>query len=186
MGRPQLYHLGKSLRAPNRLSPGGVILSAAAVCELDWWEDELLIEDAEGIPLASRSSFPATSSSEVLVTYSDASREIDETRPDLRGGDNGESGFGSWAVIDYIFYYIEDRWEAAELRAFSINVLEFVAECAGIFTFLDFARSIGVAFTHVLSFVDNTSAEYVSERGRPGTDGMSSINKRRLSELHKL
>ena len=185
LGRPQLYHLGKALRAPNRLSPGGVILSAAAVRELDWWEAELLVEKADGIPLASRSSFPAASSPLVLVAYSDASREIDEEHPELRGGDNGESGLGAWAVIDYIFYYVEDRWEASELRRFSINVLEFAAECIGIFTLVDFAATIGVNFEHVLSFVDNTSAEFVSERGRPGTDGMHHINQHRLSELHK-
>ena len=33
------------------------------------------------------------------------------------------------------------------------------------------------------SFVDNTSAEFVSERGRAGTEGMSHVNQRRLHEL---
>ena len=86
-------------------------------------------------------------------------------------------------VIAGIFYYVEDRWEAWELKAFSINVLEITAECIGIFTLLDKAEELGESFTHVHSFVDNTSAEFVSERGRPGTEGMSNINTRRLHEL---
>ena len=39
--------------------------------------------------------------------------------------------------------------------------------------------------THVHSYVDNTSAEFVSERGRPGSgsDGMHYINKERQRHL---
>ena len=137
----------------------------------------------EGLHLASRHSFPATSSNGVLIKYSDASREIDPDNPNLRGGSDGESGLGAWGVIAGIFYYVEDRWEAWELKAFSINVLEITAECIGIFTLLDKAEELGESFTHVHSFVDNTAAEFVSERGRPGTEGMSNINTRRLHEL---
>ena len=174
---------GRALRAPNRLSPGGVILDASAHKEFEWWKAELSEIDAEGVPLASRYSFPAISTGGVLVTYSDASREIDPDHPDLRGGDNGESGLGAWAVIAGIFYYVEDRWEAWELKAFSINVLEILAEAIGIFSLLDKAEEMNESFTHVYSFVDNTSAEFVSERGRPGTEGMSDVNRRRLHEL---
>ena len=78
---------------------------------------------------------------------------------------------------------MEDRWEAWELKAFSINVLEILAECIGIFSLLDFAAEMGESFSHVFSFVDNTSADFVSERGRPGTEGMSNVNRRRLHEL---
>ena len=183
LGKAHTFYIGRALRAPNRLSPGGVILDASAHKELEWWKAELSVIDAEGLPLASRYSFPAISTGGVLVTYSDASREIDPDHPDLRGGDNGESGLGAWAVIAGIFYYVEDRWEAWELKAFSINVLEFLAEAIGIFSLLDKAEEMNESFTHVYSFVDNTSAEFVSERGRPGTEGMSDVNRRRLHEL---
>ena len=78
---------------------------------------------------------------------------------------------------------MEDRWEAWELKAFSINVLEILAECIGVFTLLDKAEEMGESFSHVYSFVDNTSAEFVSERGRAGTAGMSHVNRHRLHEL---
>ena len=183
LGKAHTFYIGKALRAPNRLKPSGVILDAFALKEFSWWELELSEPSVEGLPLASRHSFPAISSSGVLITYSDASREIDPNNPDLLGGENGESGFGAWAVFNDIFYFVEGRWEAWELKHYSINVLELVAECLGIFTLLDKATALDVTFTHVHSFVDNTSAEFVSERGRPGTAGMSHVNKSRLFEL---
>lgn len=183
LGKAHTFYIGRALRTPNRLSPGGVIIDALALKEFEWWEAELLEPADNGLPLASRYSFPGVSAGGVLVIYSDASREIDPLNPDLRGGDNNESGLGAWAVIAGIFYYVEDRWEAWELKAFSINVLEILAECIGIFSLLDKAQELGESFPHVHSFVDNTSAEFVSERGRAGTEGMANVNRRRLHEI---
>ena len=96
LGKAHTFYIGKALRTPNRLKPSGVILDAFALKEFSWWELELSEPSVEGLPLASRHSFPATSSGGVIITYSDASREIDPNNPGLLGGENGKSEFGAW------------------------------------------------------------------------------------------
>jgi hypothetical protein len=101
---------------------------------------------------------------------------------ELDDADEDESsGLGAWAVIHHIFFYIHDVWAPWELKAFSINVTELATEVIAMLTLADLHSSV----THVLSMVDNTSAEFVSERGRPGKDslGMHHINKERQQHI---
>ena len=201
LGRQYLFYCRKAARTPNRLSPPAVIITKEADKELDWWEEELTIEDHTGLPLASRRHFPAVSSPSTLVIYSDSSREdvdsmaIEELEGEiiasaedlfepgeLDDADEDESsGLGAWAVIHHIFFYIHDVWAPWELKAFSINVTELATEVIAMLTLADLHSSV----THVLSMVDNTSAEFVSERGRPGKDslGMHHINKERQQHI---
>ena len=201
LGRQYLFYCRKAARAPNRLSPPAVIITKEAEKELDWWEADLQIIDHVGLPLASRRHFPAVSSASTLCVYSDSSREdvdsmvIEELEDDtieeasylfepsdLDDQEEKEtSGLGAWTVVHGIFFYIHDVWSVDELKAFSINVTELATEVIALLTFADLHSSA----THVLSMVDNTSAEFVSERGRPGKDslGMHFINKERQQHL---
>ena len=173
LGRQHLYHTRKALRTPNRLPGHRVVYGAAAVTELDWWSAQLALSAEHGLPLATRWDFPVSSDT-TIVHYGDASRE--ETDP-------GASGYGAWAVIGATFLYFESRWTARQVARFSINVLETVTKDAGTFTFLAYARSIGLRPTHSLAFVDNTAAEHVAENGRTTADSLHALNLRRQQRL---
>ena len=82
-----------------------------------------------------------------------------------------------------MFYYVEGRWSTAECAAFSINVLELATEAFGAVTFVAQARELGLAASHVHTFVDNTCAENVSERGRTQSEGINQLNQRRQEWL---
>ena len=173
LGRQHLYHTRKALRTPNRLNGHRVIYGAAAITELNWWEAQLLLSEEHGLPLATRWDFPVSSAT-TIVHYGDASRE--ETDPSA-------SGYGAWAVVGATFVYFEGRWTARQVSRFSINVLETVTKDAGTFTFLTYARSVGLCPTHSLAFVDNTAAEHVAENGRTTADALHALNLRRQQRL---
>ena len=173
LGRQHLYYTRKALRTPNRLTGHRVVYGAAVVTELDWWEAQLLLSEEHGLPLATRWDFPVSSAT-TIVHYGDASRE--ETDP-------GASGYGAWAVIGATFVYFEGRWTERQVERFSINVLETVTKDAGTFTFLAYARSVGLCPTHSLAFVDNTAAEHVAENGRTTADALHALNLRRQQRL---
>jgi hypothetical protein len=174
LGRTRLWYCRQALRTPNRLSPSAVIITKLALNELEWWLEILSDVNLTGIPLASRFAFPAASSPELITTYSDASREIGSI-----------SGYGAWAFIHDKFYFFRGHWTAEELAKFSINVLEFLTQIMAIFSFSELARSLGDSANHVRAFVDNTSAENVSEYGRPGAtaEGMQYLNRRLKEKL---
>ena len=176
--RAHLFYCLKALRAVNRMADESVLLDAHAQRELGWCAAALVDAHKHAVPMASRREFPSSDEPGVLTTYGDASREVD---------DNGvvapSSGFGAWTVLDEVFYFIEGRWSAAECRAYSINILEFATENMGTFTFTAHARSMGVPVSHVHAFVDNTSAEFVSERGRTQSAGMNHLNETRQRAL---
>ena len=174
MGRFHLYYCRKACRAPNRLRSNEVIIDHRADRELEWWELQLPRSDSHGLPLASRWDFPCSSES-TIVRYSDASREPDE--PVIK------SGFGAWAVIRRTFVYTEGRWTADEIKRYSINVLEAKARDLGAHLIIPYAQSRGLPVTHTVAYVDNTTAELVAERGRPGSDGGHDINLQRVEWL---
>ena len=179
LGRSHLFYSLQALRDVNRLHGDEVILSLKVQQELAWWDASLADAASFALPLASRRDFPTASQDGVLVHYGDASREYDEST----GVMSADSGFGSWCVIDEVFYYLEGRWTTAECAAFSINVLEFATEQMGTFTFAELARSLDASVTHVHAFTDNTTAEHVSEGGRTQREGLNQLNQRRLHEL---
>ena len=109
----------------------------------------------------------------VLVAYSDASREI--------GSD--ESGFGAWAVVGGIVYYVEGRWTDTEVQRLDINVLELHAMNIGSFAFLRVAAERGVAVSHLVEFTDNTAAEASVERGKPKSPRLGELVRQRYVAL---
>jgi hypothetical protein len=115
-------------------------------------------------------TFPSSSDPSVLVPYSDASRELASVQ---------QSGYGAWAVIDGIFFYVEGRWTEAELRLHDINTLELAAMNIGTFSLLAEARRRQLTITHVLEFTDNTSAEHASEGGKPKSQALGELVRRR-------
>ena len=146
--------------------------------ELQWWQAQLDKPEQAGLPLATRYSFPGASSENVLVTYSDASREDEAAE-----GEVVQSGAGAWCVMRGIFYYVHWRWTRLEIKRHSINVLEAHARDAAGWVFLDKAREIGCPITHKLAYVDNTAAENVAESGRATTEMLNELNLRRLQQL---
>ena len=181
LGRQHLFYCRQALKSARQISIGGdrsmlgVIITKAVLRELDWWDAQLVNHDLTGLPLASRYSFPGASSENVLVRYSDASREI--------GKAICESGGGGWALIRGIFYYFAVTWTKFEVDNYSINVLEAHARDMGGFALMDKAAEIGCTITHTLAYVDNTTAEHIAESGRASTALLNALNKRRLEEL---
>lgn len=180
LGRQHMYHLLRARRRSGGLRACSRALGVAAQVELRWWVERL--SEQIGIPLASRTVFPAASSDGVVTTYADASRELSRL---------SESGYGGWAVFGDTLFYVEGRWERWELEEFSINVLELAAHFITTFAMLDVAvqlqsrgdaRAVGVA-SHSLQFTDNTAAEHSSERGRPHERRMQMLIARGYGEL---
>ena len=177
LGRQHLHHCMAALRAENRLRAKAVLVHEQQDIELRWWREQLLDPTRHCLPLASRVTFPETADTGVVVSYSDAARELDSPHT---------SGFGAWTVLRGEFYYIAGLWSADELRAFSINVLELAAENMGTFAFAARARELGVEVSHSLDFVDNTAAEYSADRGSPHAPAMRELVRRRFDALDAL
>ena len=150
------------------------MLQAAAQAELKWWIARLEQPHEEGVPLATRGSFPTSGDPSVLDSYSDASRER---------GSTSRSGGGAWCIIAGVFCFIERRWTAHERESYSINVLEYAAMNMGSFTFIKEARARGLPISHLREHVDNSAAECVAERGRPKTERMQVLTQRRYQRL---
>ena len=176
LGRQHLYQVMRCLRASGKAGNGAAVIGVAAKAELRWWLAQLRKEDSEGVPMASRRSFPEPGPG-TLAPYFDASRELKSPQ---------SSGFGAWAVINGEFCYIEGRWSHWELRDLSINVLELAARNLGTFTFLDHARNVGVDVTHLFEFTDNRAAELTAEFGKPHTPRMQALIKAAYVELRSL
>ena len=187
LGRQHLYHLRQCLKHPNDLDNGDVILTKDAIKELRWWIYQMAKSDELGLPYASRSSFPASSSPDHVIEYHDASREI---------GNTVTSGFGGWTVrkdtvqkdgrVQDTFFYIVGRWTREEIEKHSINVLESHVKNMSTFTFVAKFRELGDPATHVTSFSDNTTAENNAERGRPGTALLSAMLQERQERFDAL
>ena len=177
LGRQHLHYCMAARKATNRLAGAHVLLHPSQVAELEWWLVQLAEPSRHCLPLASRVVFPDVADSAVLSCYSDAAREL--ASPQV-------SGYGAWSVIDGTFCWLAGLWEEHELRAHSINVLELAAENMGMFALLAHARALGLEVTHVVDFVDNTSAEYSADRGKPGAPPMRELVRRRYVALDAL
>ena len=181
LGRQHLFYCRRDLKAVREvavtkgMTMHSVIISKAAQGELAWWAHQLAMPDLNGLPLASRSTFPGSSSSSHLIRYSDAARELPPS--------DKVSGAGAWWVIRDVFYYVQFIWEVEELEAYSINVLEAHARDVGGMVALDKATELGLSITHTTAYVDNTTAEAVAENGRTSTEMLNLLNKLRLERL---
>ena len=175
LGRQRLYYCLKALKAADG---AWIFIGEQARAELAWWLAQFELGDTAGVPLASRYSFPATSSDSTIVYYGDSSRELDDPTK--------VSGFGAWSVIRGIFYYFLGEWTEEEIRRFSINVLEAKTRDDGLHAFVTKARSLGCIITHALGFTDNTSAEFTAERGRTSSDPMHELMVERYRLLQEL
>ena len=164
-------------RAVNRLQGKFVLLHAPQVDELRWWLAQLDDPTQHCLPMASRVTFPDADATGVIVSYSDAAREL--ASPLL-------SGYGAWTVLRGTFYYVSGLWTPAELAGYSINVLELAAENMGTFAFIAQARELGMVVSHSLDFVDNTAAEYSADRGSAHVPGMQELVRRRFDALDEL
>jgi len=167
LGRQHLFYCLRALNSTTHLRAGVMVpIAPAVVEELSWWKVALMRASSEGVPLASRRSFPDSSTEGVITPYSDASRELDSPE---------SSGWGAWAIVGGAVVWVEGRWLEWELTHLSINVLELAAMQFGTFTFVEYATSCGLPVSHVMEFTDNTAAEHSAERGRPHTARMHAL-----------
>ena len=176
LGRQHIHHLMRCLQASKDARGGSAVLGSLAKQELRWWLAQLRKQDSEGVPMASRQSFPKPGPG-TLAPYFDASRELKSPHT---------SGYGAWAIIGGEFCYVEGRWLGWELRTLSINVLELAARNIGTFTFLEYARTAGIEVTHLFEFTDNRAAELSAEFGRPHTPAMQELTKLGYVALREL
>ena len=174
LGRQHLHRCMAAMRAETRLHSRAVLLFEPQLEELRWWLEQLREPSRHCLPMASRVTFPDASETGVVVSYSDAARELASPRL---------SGYGAWTVLAGEFYYIAGLWTPEELRGHSINVLELAAENMGTFAFLAQARELGIEVTHSVDFVDNTAAEFSADRGTGHAPGMRELVRRRFDEL---
>ena len=177
LGRQHLHHCMAARRAVNRLQGKFVLLHALQIDELRWWLVHLDDPTRRCLPMASRVSFPDAGDTGVLVSYSDAARELASPLT---------SGYGAWTVLHGVFYYVSGLWTPSELAGYSINVLELAAENMGTFSFLAQARELDIHASHSLDFVDNTAAEYSADRGSARVPGMQELVRRRFDALDQL
>ena len=164
LGRQHLYYVRQALHARNRLGGSRCLLHEKAMTELRWWSAQLARGKPCGVPFASRSSFPKFDTPGILVTYSDASREVRARQT--------ESGFGSWTVLGDTLYYLEGRWSVPEIYLLSINVLELKAMNMGLFTFYRLALDLEHVVTEICEFTDNTAAQHSAHNGTGHTERM--------------
>ena len=178
IGRQHLHHVRKAYRGAKDSDSSLIFLGGDAQAEIKWWTHQLAEKPEHALPLASRRDFPASSAS-TIITYSDASREVEKQLSD--------SGFGAWSVIllheTATFVWLQDTYSLEELKAFSINVLEAHAASACSRRVVEFAHEQGHYPTHSLTYIDNTTAESINENGRTQTDGLAAVNARRLEWL---
>jgi hypothetical protein len=180
LGRQHLFYCRQVLKQAKEIaiSPKrkimGVVVTSAASRELEWWIHQLDYTHETGLPLASRYSFPGTSSDSHLIRYSDAAREQDAPL--------GVSGGGAFCVMDGIFYYVHVEWTREELISHSINVLEAHARDLSGKVFFDKARELGKCITHTTAYIDNSTAEAIAENGRTSTAMLHELNKLRLTD----
>ena len=76
LGRQHLWDLKLALRVHTRLRSSMCVLQRQAQEELRWWISRLRASEEEGVPLASKSTFPCSGDPSVIDSYSDASREL--------------------------------------------------------------------------------------------------------------
>ena len=179
LGRAHLFHLRRALYHEGRLEGRHRLIGTKARRELEWWRAALALPELFAVPMASRVDFPTTGEAGLITHYGDASREYDEQN----GTCGDDSGYGAWSMIDGTFCFFDGRWEVVECARYSINVLELHVENMGAMTFAAHARSLELDVTHVHTFIDNSSAENVAERGRTATAGMNELNVRRQQWL---
>ena len=82
--------------------------------------------------------------------------------------------------------YACGQWTPTEVARFSINVLEAKARDMVGRAIIDHALAGGVPVSHTMAYVDNTSAQYVSEFGRTDSEAMNQLNERRQAWLVEL
>ena len=174
LGRQHLFHILRALKQDAAIKNGAKVLGRGALVELRWWAATLQLDAVRhGVPLASRTAFPAPSDPHVLAPYSDASREHG----------SADSGYGAWAVIEDTFYFVEGRWNEKEVAMLDINTLELVAMNIGSFTFLREAKRRGLHITHLFEFTDNTAAEHSVDKGKPKAERLGELVARRYESL---
>ena len=175
LGRQHLYYLWQTLHIRNRVkSTHRCTITKAALVELSWWH-QWLKSKHNSVPFAFMSSFPSLDEPNVLVTYSDASREILARRT--------ESGYGSWCILGDTLYYIEGRWTVPEIHLLSINVLELKAMNMGLFMFTRLAVHLGMSISESCEFTDNTAAEHSANNGTGHTERMAYLIRERFDYL---
>ena len=160
-------------RRSHRLERPAVVFGAHVSRELEWCIAQLEKSEEHGVPFASRFDFPGFEEGTV-VRYTDASREPDKPL--------SASGFGGWSIVDGEFVYAHGSWTPAEVARFSINVLEAKARDMVGRAIVEHAMAKATV-THTLAYVDNTSAQFVSENGRTESAAMNQLNERRHAWL---
>ena len=168
--RQHLFHARQAVKQCDSSEGEKVVFGAEVRKELLWCKEQLAASADEGIPMASRFDFP-TGPESTLIRYTDASREP------LKA--SSESGWGGWAIVLGVFIYAFGEWSQWEVNSFSINVLEAKAKDMFGTAAFEYADAKGVSYTHSMAFVDNSTAEHVSENGRSQSAAMQRLNLER-------
>ena len=163
-GRQWLHAAWRAARATFRLQNGKVPVTRAVRKDLRRWAEELMRDDHQGVPLAARSTFPASDSTDAVCIYADAA-----------GAEASASGFGAWAVHGNELLYVEGQWTPEERKHLIIADLELAASTFGLVSILP---ETGVKSCY--SFTDNTVAQAAMRTQSPSREVMQALTAARV------
>lgn len=168
-GRQQLHAIFAALRH-NRTAPVVYEREPMVAVSLRFFLVLLRSDAVLAVPLAPRHSFPFADAKHLLVAFADASGL---EAPGVQS--THKPGYGCWTVRGRKLFYTHGLYNRAEVDYLSISVLELVASYWGEVIFSRVAPDI----SHVLSFTDNTGAEWSMRRETPSARLMQIVTSRR-------
>lgn len=177
-GRQRLHVIFRALRF-DRIAPFVLAQEPAVVSSFQYFLDLLCSDARLAVPLSSRQSFPFAEVDYLLVCFADSSGAARDWAP-VFASEEHAPGYGMWTVRGRRFYYVHGLFEPSEVSALSITVLELLASFWGEVIFSRVCPSV----THLLSFTDNTGAEWAMRRETPHAAFLQMLAERRSAFLH--
>ena len=170
-GRQRLHAIFRALRC-GRTGDIDLYVETEVRSALQYFLDLLRSTARLAVPLAPRLSFPYSDVDYLLVSFADASGAP-------QGGEDHSGGYGMWCVRGSTLYYIHGLFTPLELSRLSITILEALAS---FWAEVVFSRLCPL-LTHLLSFTDNTGAEWSMRRETPHAAALQLVAQQRSSFL---
>ena len=170
-GRQRLHAIFRALRH-DRTGDIDLLTESEIRSALQYFLDLLQSSARIAVPLTPRLSFPYASVEYLLVSFADASGP--PQRDESHAG-----GYGMWCVRSSTLFYIHGVFSSTELAQFSITTLEALAS---FWAEVVFSR-LCPRLTHLLSFTDNTGAEWAMRREAPHSPALQRIAQQRAQFL---
>ena len=177
--RQWLHPMFRALRG-QRMHPIDLEVEVEVAQSLKLFHELLTSSERIAVPMACRESFPFADCEALLVGYADASGPVDDSMESLVIAD-GDPGFGAWCVRGSMLLIIHGLWSERECSVLSISVLEYLISTWMELIWSDMHPNV----SHILSFTDNTGAEWSSRREAPSAQLMQRVAAYRAEHLRR-